>query len=505
MKKNPIFKIVLMLSILFFLSSCESLQQTSSKLFSAIDEPQLAFAQKSAEVTIDYAAGGQPVKDMLFGTNIEWVDNGDSIWNENTNDFDLQRLEAISQTRPTSLRFPGGVHADTYHWKYAVGNKNARQSGKHYYKTERIPSNFGTDEFLQLCKRLNARPIFTLNIVSGTPREAAEWVSYVKTVTKKNNYPPVLYWEVGNEPYLENKFGRLSPQNYTHTYVEFFNAIKKVDPHAPMGALFVGREIEEYYRGKNGQGWNEALLNDAASSINYASIHNAYYPGFIFNIFMSNDDVFKKTLGSLKKLKDDFTWLEQLIANRPIKIDISEYNSFFGINTRFDSYVSSLGGALYVANVIQEFMNTPSVQVANYWSMLDNWYFGLVFGGKIKRPNFYVFKLYTQMEGKTILPVPLTIPTELKMMAVKDGKSGEMLVYVINNDLQSAFHLKLSVQNFNLKGNVSLQTIFANSILANNDSGTEQVRIEPSSIAASNPFEVDINPHSIVLLRFSNQ
>lgn len=500
MKKFKAVQFVLGLGLVFVLAGCESLQEASANSSKAgLEQPAVV------SLIVDYASPGQAVNDLVFGTNIEWVDNGDSIWDDQAGDFSGERLMAIAQTHPTSIRFPGGVHADTYHWKFGVGDPASRPPGEHYYKTEKIPSHFGTDEFLKLCKRLNARPIFTLNIVSGTPEEAAEWVAYVNKATKANNYPRVLFWEVGNEPYLENKFVRLSSQEYAKVYLQYAQAIRRADPQAPLGALFVGLELEKQYRDKDGLGWNEALLRDAGDLIDYGSIHNAYYPGFIWNPFSSDKDVFAQTFRSLDKIREDFEWLKQMIGTRPIKLDVSEYNSFFGLNTRFDGYAASLGGGLYVANVIHVLAAEPLVGAAQYWSMLDNWYFGLVFAGKTRRPNFYVFKLYAQMQGKTRIPVSNPSEKSLKVMAVKDPGGGELLVYVINNDLRRSARLVLDIRGFQPDGQVTLQTLSADKITANNESGEEEVSIKTSSLPAADHLEFDISKHSLVLLKFKGR
>ena len=40
-------------------------------------------------------------------------------------------------------------------------------------------NTFGTDEFLHFCELIGAEPQIALNLGSGTPQEAAEWVRYV--------------------------------------------------------------------------------------------------------------------------------------------------------------------------------------------------------------------------------------------------------------------------------------------------------------------------------------
>lgn len=502
MSRNKTIAFSVFILIAVCLTSCDYVQETSATILKNILQPQpeqSASPSAGLELTLDVAQNGPPVNDLIFGNNIEWVDGGDSIWDAKTNDFSRERLQVVLETKPTSMRFPGGVHADTYHWKLGVGPISSRPMGQDYYRAEKIPSTFGTDEFLKLCKKLNARPVITLNTVSGTPQEAVEWVKYVNEAIRANNYAKVLFWEVGNEPYLENKFGRLTSQEYAKQYKEYATAIRKADPQAPLGALFVGQDLEKQYRDKNGIGWNEAVLKEAGDLINYGSIHNSYYPSFIWNPLSSTEDVFKQTFSSIEKIRADFVWLKQMIGNRPIKFAVTEFNSFFGINTKFDSYVASLGGSLYVANTIQEFLNTPVIGAAQYWSILDNWYFGVFYAGKTKRPNFYVYKLYTQAQGKTMIPVESTPSKDLKVMAVKNSK--EVLIYIINNNVKQPARLKVNVKNFEVTSDIVIERIAADSILANNENGQEQVNIKSESISMANSPDIDIPKHSLTLIK----
>jgi len=465
-------------------------------------QPVQAAGPVPVAVTVDYYSPGTPVSDLVFGTNIEWVDNGDNFWDPDLQDFRPERIAAVAETHPTSIRFPGGVHADTYHWKQAVGPMASRTAGQHYYKTEPVASNFGTDEFLKLCKRLNARPVFTINIISGTPAEAAEWVQYVNTVSAQNNYPAVLFWEIGNEPYLDNKIPRISPDVYVQKYLAFSQAIRQVDPAAPLGALMVGQELEKQYVSKYTKGWNQVLLAQPGAVIDYGVLHNAYYPGFIWNPLTSTANVFNTAFSSVSKIKSDMTWLKTLTGTRPIKFFISEYNSFFGLNTRYDAYVSTLGGTLYMANVLQEFLGNPNITGASYWSMFDNWYFGLVYG-TVKRPNYYLFKLYSGLKGKFNIPVSPVAVSDLKLIAFKE--SGKIWIYAVNNNQTGSYQVKFTLKNFQPLSAGTIDTIYADSMLAGNESGTEKVNIQTAALAVTSPLLVTIKPHSIVLIKLNGQ
>ena len=40
------------------------------------------------------------------------------------------------------------------------------------------PNQFGTDEFIQLCRKMGWTPMLTVNLGTGTPEEARNWVEY---------------------------------------------------------------------------------------------------------------------------------------------------------------------------------------------------------------------------------------------------------------------------------------------------------------------------------------
>ena len=62
---------------------------------------------------------------------------------------------------------------------------------------------------MAFCSAVEAEPMFVVNIVGGTPQEAADWVDYCNRPDNperaRNGSPQpyhVRYWEVGNEPYI---------------------------------------------------------------------------------------------------------------------------------------------------------------------------------------------------------------------------------------------------------------------------------------------------------------
>ena len=72
-----------------------------------------------------------------------------------------------------------------------------------------------------------AKPLITINLGTGTPQEAAAWVHYANVV---RGYA-IKDWEIGNES--EGNWetgGPLSSKDYARRYIEYYQAMKAVDP-----------------------------------------------------------------------------------------------------------------------------------------------------------------------------------------------------------------------------------------------------------------------------------
>ncbi|MBF0198421.1 MAG: hypothetical protein HQL32_11955, partial [Planctomycetes bacterium] len=300
-------------------------------LFFTINNNAYSDTEKTT-IIIDLNSQSYPVKNHLFGNNIQWPDKGDHLLDDSNNRFNQSRLALIKKTKPTTLRFPGGLHADVYHWREGVGERTKRIPGKHYFSAQKVPSLFGTDEFLKLCKILDCQPIITVNIATGTPQEAANWVVYVNKMVKKVGCPEVLFWEIGNEQYLNNKEIRLTPVEYQKKYLSFASAIKKVDKEIKLGALVVDRGTDGVFENAYSQSWNRTILSKKNSSlIDYLCIHNAYAPGPIPAVKGDKKKLFKTVFKTVDRIEEDYQYLQKLwkgISPKPVKIALTEYNTF---------------------------------------------------------------------------------------------------------------------------------------------------------------------------------
>ena len=96
-------------------------------------------------------------------------------------DQDGFRRDVLNSLRPlrfTAMRYPGGNFASGYHWLDGIGSRSTRPTINDMATRGIEPTEFGTDEFMRLSREMNWSPMLTVNLGTGTPEEARNWVEY---------------------------------------------------------------------------------------------------------------------------------------------------------------------------------------------------------------------------------------------------------------------------------------------------------------------------------------
>lgn len=103
---------------------------------------------------------------------------------------------AMAKAMHTPLVRFGGNFTSSYHWPDGIGPRDKRVSMRN--NSWGIPeyNTFGTEELLAFCRLIGAEPQVALNLGSGTPQEAADWVHYIDEHWTTHSG---LLWELGNE------------------------------------------------------------------------------------------------------------------------------------------------------------------------------------------------------------------------------------------------------------------------------------------------------------------
>jgi alpha-N-arabinofuranosidase len=87
-------------------------------------------------------------------------------------------LAALKRLNLTAMRYPGGNFASGYHWMDGIGPAGQRPTVRELAWQSMEPNTFGTEEYIRLCRRMGWTPMITVNLGTGTPEEARNWVEY---------------------------------------------------------------------------------------------------------------------------------------------------------------------------------------------------------------------------------------------------------------------------------------------------------------------------------------
>src|SRR5205807_1134813 len=81
-------------------------------------------------------------------------------------------LQAVRDLAPPFIRWPGGSFASTYKWKDGIGPQVSRRYNPNtFWGGYSDYYGFGTDEFLELCRKLGAQPLIVLAATSTDPEQ----------------------------------------------------------------------------------------------------------------------------------------------------------------------------------------------------------------------------------------------------------------------------------------------------------------------------------------------
>jgi alpha-N-arabinofuranosidase len=188
-------------------------------------------------------------------------------------------LGALRRLDMTVMRYPGGNFASGYHWMDGVGPRDRRPTVLELAWKSVEPNSFGTDEFIGLCRKAGWQPMLTVNLGTGTPEEARNWVEYC-------NRPPgtehadmraangsvephgVGLWCLGNEMDGPWQMGHVSADQYAVRARQAAKMMKAVDP-----------SIETVACGSSGPGmptymeWDRRVLEAMGGQADYVSLH----------------------------------------------------------------------------------------------------------------------------------------------------------------------------------------------------------------------------------------
>lgn len=188
-------------------------------------------------------------------------------------------LGALQRLKMTPMRYPGGNFASGYHWLDGVGPRDKRPVIREMAWQSIEPNQFGTDEYIRLCKKMDWMPMLTVNLGTGTPEEARNWVEYCNCpagtkyadmrVANANSQPyGVKLWCLGNEMDGLWQIGHVPADQYAIRAQQAAKMMKDTDKSIELIVCgSCGSPMTTYME------WDRQVLEYMGDLTDYLSIH----------------------------------------------------------------------------------------------------------------------------------------------------------------------------------------------------------------------------------------
>lgn len=436
------------------------------------------------------------------------IDQASLMPADNVDGMDPEMVKLSRDLKTPIVRF-GGNFTSAYHWRDGIGPRDKRISMLNVAWGIPEYNTFGTDEFLRFCQLIGAQPQIALNLGSGSPQDAAEWVRYINShwADKAGG----LLWELGNELWGDFQVGYPTLSRVAARTKEFADAVHGVDKRARL--IATGADPDHFHD------WNAAQLVNA-NDYDFLSTHFVVRNDAVRRKDPSPDFLAESALALPVELERRLREMKTQIQNSPaakdrVKIAFTEW-LFHGQPDRVPQF-HNMGGALCAAGFLNALMRT-----ADFTSVADMT--GLIeFGGIWKKrgrvyavPAYWAFRMYstadavapvgTRVDGETYdihdgndrLPEIEKVPY-LDVVSVLNENGDKLTLFCVNRHLTRDFASDIRLAGFAPSRDAQVHTLSALSIYQGNDEiHPDAVRPHDSSINISGSEFSYIFPHSSV-------
>ncbi len=277
-------------------------------------------------------------------------------------------LEALRELNYRAIRYPGGNFLSGYNWEDGVGPKDKRPARRDLAWQSTETNQFGTNEFIEFCKKINTEPMFGVNMGTGSIQDAANLVEYCNAqvgtkyadLRASHGYKDphnVKYWCVGNEMDGPWQIGHLDAPEYGAKAREAAKMMRWHDKQIKLILCGSSNSSMPTY-----PEWDRTVLEYAWENIDYHSLH--YYAGNTENdtpSYLAMSAEFEAFVGTLEGT------LRYVKAKRRSKHDVflswDEWNVWYKARLVHDVE----GGWGQAPHLIEEIYNLEDALVVAQW------------------------------------------------------------------------------------------------------------------------------------------
>jgi alpha-N-arabinofuranosidase len=489
----------------------------SASLVGGVVTPSVA--AENIQISVDPSRAGAKIDRNIFGQFAEHLGHGiyEGVWVgpdsriPNTRGIRNDVVAALKALKVPNVRWPGGCFADEYHWRKGIGPADERVGTLNPNWGGVIePNSFGTHEFMDFLDQIGAEAFVSINLGSGTPQEAAEWLEYLTTeqptaLAKEraaNGHPApykVAYLGIGNESW--DCGGNMTPAYYLSQlgiysrFVRNFSPEQRQDEHR-MLKIAVGPGGD----GPRWTEWTEAVMKawqDRTWSFDFdgLSLHNytvvKWPPAYQSTSFGEAEysQIIESTLEMDRIIATHSAIMDKYDPQKKVALVVDEWGAWYaplpGTNPGF--LIQQNSDAILAALNLNVFArHADRVRGANIAQMVNVLQAMVMTDGEkmVLTPSYHLFRMYVPFQGATFVPVSYEAGTyahgeislpRVDVIAAKDA-AGKLWLAITNLD-----------PNRSVEAEVSLAGVTARSAVGET--------LTAASVDSVNSFEA---PHTVV-------
>ncbi|MGA8203095.1 MAG: alpha-L-arabinofuranosidase C-terminal domain-containing protein, partial [Woeseiaceae bacterium] len=448
-------------------------------------------------------------------------------------------VEALRRIHVPVVRWPGGCYAEIYDWRDAVGPQADRPVGINTAWGDEPESNaFGSHEFFDFLGLIGAKAFISVNVASGSPQLAKEWLDYLTAPQgsgpgrerAKNGHPEpfdVAFIGIGNETW--GCGGNMRAEYYADLYRQYYAVLHR------YGTLVASDANSDQY------GWTRKLLeramyrDDTSSPLAWINKDSLIrMMGLHFYTFSGNDWADKSpAVGFSEKdwarsmqrtyqmetlLSRHISIMDEYDPDRTIGLSVNEWGAWWARDENQPSNLyqeNTLRDAVIAAltlNIFQQ--HADRVQMANIAQMVNVLQSMILTHGDemLLTPTYHVFDLYQVHRGARHLPAEVTAPhyveadADLPALSASASRNADGVVHLSLVNLDPRQSAKLVIAGLAGRKTASGKIITADEMDAHPTFGQADPLV-PRDLAVhaagEGRFAVALPPKSVSVIAFA--
>jgi len=383
-------------------------------------------------------------------------------------------MAALKRLDFAAMRYPGGNFVSGYHWLDGVGPRTSRPTTRDLAWQSLETNQIGTNEFMSLSRKMGWTPMMAVNLGTGTPEEARNWLEYcnVKGGSRWADLRvehgvadphDIKLWCLGNEMDGPWQIGHVPAEVYAVNAQQTARMMRMVDPEVELVVCgSCATELPTYLE------WDRKVLEHCRDDVDYISLHR--YVG-------NADDDTEDFLAVGNSIDEQIEAMDAVChavhktrrTRKKVRLSFDEWNVWYRArsgehldgNGKFAppllEEVYNLEDALVVAQFLNSFLrHADSVKIANLAQIVNVIAPILTRGDEVLNQSiFYPIEMYSKRRNGTALQVRVEGPsyqsksfgeaTYLDASAILDGDT--LQVFLVNRHPSQSLETVVDVAN----------------------------------------------------------